>query len=204
MEVIQHYGLIDEAGAVISCRSVPVDDEGPPPDVFEGKDFRLLPAKPEWGAQPSPLHKLRWVDYGIEPEWMLPALEEAKAAAIARTYPDVDGVYRDAVGNRTTEYANAEAAAREYMAAEVKPEIVSGYLTGHARSNPTGEVQSNEWACQQIIERADAFRWAELQMRNVRFDRQADMRAATTDADLVAAVAAWEGFIVWLRATLGL
>ena len=124
--------------------------------------------------------------------------------AIAKTYPDVDAIYQQAIGMRATEYARAEEAARAYLAADPKPAVVSGYITGHAENNPTGQVQTCEWAAQQIIERADAFRWAELQMRNVRFARQADMRAATTIAELEAAVQAWEDFLTWLREMLGL
>lgn len=132
------------------------------------------------------------------------SLDEQKVKTLARTYADVDAVYQQAIGMRATEYARAEEAARTYLAADPKPTVVSDYITGHAQHNPTGLVQDNEWAARQIIERADAFRWAELQMRNVRFARQADMRAATTGLELDTAVAAWEGFLVWLREMLGL
>jgi predicted nucleotidyltransferase len=124
--------------------------------------------------------------------------------AIDQTYTDVDAIYQQAIGMRATEYARAEEAAHAYLAADPKPTVVSGYISGHAENNPTGQVQTHEWAAQQIIERADAFRWAELQMRNVRFARQADMRAATSEIELAMAVATWEDFLVWLREMLGL
>lgn len=143
-----------------------------------------------------------WRDGVIEWEDSVPLAAHIKAA-IDATYPDVDAIYEAAVGRRTTEYTRAEEAAREYVAAEVKPAIVSSYITGHAERNPTGEVQTNEWAAQQIIERADAFRWAELQMRNARFAHQADMRAATSAEELEAVVESWRGFIEWLREILG-
>ncbi|KQQ89551.1 hypothetical protein ASF77_23455 [Massilia sp. Leaf139] len=159
-----------------------------------------VPSFPEPPLPTSTLHvannELYWVETA--------PLDQAKDLAIARTYADVDAVYEAAIGKREPEYAAAEEAARFYLAALVKPVPVSDYITGHARSNPTGKQQTNEWAARQIVERADAFKWAKLQMRNVRFDRQAEMRAATTPEQLAAAAAAWADFITWLRSTLGL
>jgi hypothetical protein len=197
-----YYADVLEGGRVRAC--LPCEDE-PPLPLWYGQaegTLVLLDAPIDW-AGPTPTAVLHLVD-GVQHWVEMGPLEQLKAEAVARTYADVDAVYDAAIGRRATEYASAEAAAREYLAAEVKPGAVSGYITGHARSNPTGEQQTNEWAAQQIIERADAFRWAELQMRNVRFDRQADMRAAAAPEELTAAVAEWDGFIFWLRSTLGL
>lgn len=140
--------------------------------------------------------ELRWVEAGL--------LDECRAECIAKTYRDVDAVYEAAIGKREPEYVEAESVARAYLAADPKPAIVSDYITAHAANNATGLVQTNDWAAQQIVERADAFRWAKLQMRTMRFTRQRDMRTATTHEALNAAVAQWEGFITWLRSTLGL
>lgn len=131
-------------------------------------------------------------------------LEARKAAAVDQCYDDVDAVYRSAIGQRATVYKRAEEASRAYAAAEVKPSPVSNLIADYARSNPTGVQQTDAWAVQQIIERADAFLWAEDQMRGVMFDRHVDMRAATTAGELAAAVTAWTDFIAWLRATLQL
>lgn len=202
MLTTRHYGLV-VAGIVTQSISRIEDDEGPPAR-FVGGDYRLLLAAPDWSAKPTPTTVLRWTDYGSAPAWEeVSPLDDLKAEAIARTYPDVDAVYDAAIGRRTSEYERAEEAARAYKAAGFTGPV-SDYISGHARSNPTGQHQTDEWAAQQIIERADAFRWAELQMRNVRFDRQADMRAATTHDELQTAVAAWDGFISWLRVQLGL
>lgn len=201
MLVSRNYGLV--AGGYVVQSAVRVEaEDGPPMPFPDGGDWRLLPGRPDWSAPAGA--RLKWIDFGASPVWEAPELADLKAAAITRTYADVDGVYDAAIGRRGTEYERAEAAARAYLAADVEPEEVSPYIVGHARSNPTGQQQTNEWAAQQIIARADAFRWAELQMRNVRFDRQADMRAATTPEELAAAVAGWDGFIRQLRSALGL
>lgn len=130
----------------------------------------------------------------------LPPLIEA---AIAATYLDVDGVYRDAVGQRGPEYLDAEADARAFVAAGYAGEV-SPYVSEFALHNPTGEAQTDQWSADSIIARADAFKGAKMAMRNTRFVRQAEMRTATTTAALQAAVGSWNGFIAGLRAQLGL
>lgn len=161
----------------------------------------LTPFPPGWpeGATPTEeLHFSEGVCVWIEGQ----PLAAAQAAAIAKTYIDVDAVYEAAIGRRATEYADAESEARAYAAAGYTG-IAGEYVDGFARRNPTGIVQTSQWAAQQIIGRADAFNSAALSMRTTRFDRQADMRAATTAAELATAVTAWSNFIATLRAQLG-
>lgn len=134
------------------------------------------------------------------PAYDLPA---AIAAAIAKTYLDVDAVYDDAIGRRGTEYAEAEADARTFIAPGYTG-VASAYVSDFALNNPTGVQQTDTWAANQIIARADAFRNAQLSMRSTRFARQKDMRAATTEAGLATAVGAWDGYIATLRVQLGL
>jgi len=201
MLVSRIYGLI-VAGCVTQATVRVEVEEGPPPPAPGGGDWRVLPGAINWAAPHGA--RLKWIDFGVMPEWEPPALAGLQEAAIAKTYTDVDAVYDIAIGRRAVEYQLAEAAARDYLVAMPAPAVVSEYITAHAKNNPTGLQQTNEWAARQIIERADAFRWAALQMRSVRFARQADMRAAATIEELAAAVAKWEEFLTWLRSTLDL
>lgn len=130
-------------------------------------------------------------------------LAELKAAAIAKTYRDVDAIYDDAIGRRATEYKEAEEAARAFASAGFTGSV-SVYVSSFAQYNPTGSVQTNQWSAEQIIARADAFLLAQSAMRTMRFARQAQMQAAEDLAALAAAVAAWGGFILNLRSQLGL
>lgn len=156
-----------------------------------------------WPSAPTPTSEL-WIANG-ELRWVeTSTLEQLCTDAVAKTYPDVDAIYEAAVGSRTVEYQKAEAAARAYQAAEVKPSPASIYITSHALNNPTGQVQSEAWAAQQIIEKADAFAWAVAQMRDVRAASQGRMRAATTPGELEAVEKDWHGFILWVRDVLGL
>jgi len=125
------------------------------------------------------------------------------AAALARCYTDIDAVVIAAVGARTEEYKDAEAAARAYRAAGYEGEVDVD-VSSFALHNPTGEEQSNQWAADQIIARADAFASARKVMRSTRFASQAAMRAAATPAELATAVDAWLAFIAEIRTSLGL
>lgn len=155
-----------------------------------------------------------WVNYRANAmrdglELLLPAVQPSadlallKASAIEKTYADVDAVILAAVGNRAEEYKDAEAAARAFLASG-DGSSVDVTVSSYALYNPTGQVQSNEWAAEQIIQRADAFRAAQKAMRAERFARQAQMRAVAAPAELAVVVEGWEAFIAAVRADLEL
>jgi hypothetical protein len=131
------------------------------------------------------------------------ALQAGIEAAVAQCYRDVDAVTRDAVGDRTEEYREAEAAARAFVAAGYEGEV-DGDVSSYAQHNPTGAAQTNAWAADRIIARADAFRAAQKTMRSQRFASQTKMRAAVTPNQLAAATSEWGAFIAATRSTLGL
>lgn len=128
------------------------------------------------------------------------ALADAIVAAVDKCYPDIDAVYAAAIGNRAVEYTDAETDARAFVAGGAPTENVTSF----AKSNPTGTVQTNEWASALILARADAFKSAQIAMRSQRFDSQAAMRACTTPAELAHVVYLWDQFIAGLRAQLHL
>lgn len=152
----------------------------------------------------STTQELRYTENaGLRWEETLP-FDQLLSAAIDQTYADIDSIYLRAVGARTVEYQEAEAAARAYLAADVKPSPASIFITSHALSNPTKQVQSEEWACQRIIERADAFKWAVSNMRDARAHHQGQMRAAETIDTLETAKGNWRDYIVWMCGVLGI
>jgi hypothetical protein len=131
------------------------------------------------------------------------AFAEAKAAAIDKAFTDVDRVTRAAIGDRVEEYRQAEEEARAYRLAEYTGEV-SLDISSYAEHNSTGAKQTNRWAADGIIARADAFRQAQTTMRAGRFEYQAKMRDARTAADLDKVLAAWNAFIAGVRRALGL
>jgi hypothetical protein len=206
--------------------TVPAQDEQPAPQPFgyvtyqpdgtlDGSYFQVPPE--EHAARliaVSEDERAHWCAYrandardGVMP---VPPAEPApvdlaalKAVAVGRTYADVDAVYDAAVGRRATEYQAAEDAARAFAAAGHQGDA-SEYVADFAAHNPTGQAQTSQWAADQIIARADAFRAAQKAMRGQRFASQDAMRAAATPAELEAAQDAWTDFIAGVRAGLGL
>jgi hypothetical protein len=202
------YANIDAEGWLLAeFGRLDADDMVGPPappglEPVEGTSLRQL-AAPVLRNRPSPTARARWLDTP-EPVWVETAtLDDLKAAAITKTYADVDKVHFDAVGNRATEYQDAERAARAFAADSFQGEADDD-VHSYALDNTTGEVQTDQWAAESIIARADAFRAAQKAMRNARFKRQSEMRAAATPEELMAVAAAWDGFIAGLRAQLGL
>jgi hypothetical protein len=131
------------------------------------------------------------------------ALKTDIEAAVAQCYVDVDAVTKDAVGARTEEYREAEEAARTFATAGYQGDVALS-VSSYAQYNPTRQAQTNQWAADQIIAKADAYREAQVQMRARRFECQTGMRASTTREQLAAAVANWRNFIAGIRSALGL
>lgn len=128
-----------------------------------------------------------------------PPQDDARQSALASTYADVDAIYAAAIGNRKTEYEEAEQAAIAFQAAGYTG-TASPYVADYAATAGITDRQSADL----IIARANGLRAAVLAMRSSRFTAQAAMRAATTQAELDAAVAAWAAFIAQVRTSLGL
>lgn len=174
----------------------------PPPDPVEGVSFYAWQGKLDFSSAPTPTCTLQWENGA--PAWIETAsLDDRKNAAIAKCYTDIDAIYADAVGNRTEEYKDAESDARAFKDAGYTG-TVSDYVHDYALNNPTGTAQTDQWAADQIISRANAFAQAKLSMRSQRFSSQAALRAAAVNADVDAAVSDWNNFIDTTRANLGL
>jgi hypothetical protein len=125
--------------------------------------------------------------------------DDALQSSINKTYTDVDAIYASAIGNRAPEYEQAEQAALAYQAAGYVG-VVSPYVSDYAAAAGITNQQSADL----IISRAEGLRAAVLAMRSARFSAQAAMRAATTQAELDAAVASWGVVIAQVRVSLGL
>lgn len=130
-------------------------------------------------------------------------LESRVESAFKVTYADIDKIYADCVGNRTEEYKDSENDARAFAAAGYEGPVTIN-VSSFAKRNPTGQIQSNEWAAKQIIAQADAYATAKVAMREQRFDTQADLREASTLADLDQIMHHWDEFIQGMRKSLKL
>jgi hypothetical protein len=194
-----YYAEVSITGTVVQC--IHTEFVIVPPEPSEGCTLHALAAPINWAA-PTKSARLMWADGAAV--WVdTRVLADEQAAALDKPRADINAVVWDAVGNLTEEYKDAEVDARAYKAGGyvgTAPRSVASF----ARNNPTGIAQTGQWAADDIIMRAGAFAVAKLAMRENRFARQSEMRAATTLAQLDAAVTAWNGFITQLRAQLGL
>lgn len=199
------YIMVDADDLCVGYNGMPdpPDFTGPPTPPPDGPySYFLATGKLQLTDPAAPTRRLKW--NAGSPVWVeTTTLSDLITTAVAKCYPDIDAVYADAVGNRTEEYKDAESDARAYKATGYTG-TVSDYVHDFAVDNPTGQVQTDQWAADQIIARADAFASAKLSMRSQRFASQAAMRAATTADDLNTVVAAWNNFIATTRQNLGL
>lgn len=201
--ITRFYADVLPNGDVQRVACVDDPDDGPPQLPNCEGTCQYIGTTFTWDA-PSATHKPTWPSDATAIVWVeTAALSDLIAAAVAKCYPDIDAVYADAVGNRTEEYKDAESDARAFKAAGYTG-IVSDYVHDFALHNPTGTAQTDQWAADQIIARADAFNSAKLSMRSQRFASQAAMRAAATADDLNTAVSAWNNFIATTRQNLSL
>jgi len=100
MQVSRNYGLLHN-GYIVQSVVRMEEEEGPPAPAPAGGDWRLLPERPDWSASPG--GRLRWIDYGVAPEWEPPALEQLrdeKTAAINAWKLEANSSYFEFRGER--------------------------------------------------------------------------------------------------------
>ena len=199
--MIKNFAKLESLGSTKVLGFFEADNEGPVDADFPHQE--LAGELDGWPCGPTSTSELH-IDAAGQLAWQeTMSLPDLAAAAVAQTYKDVDAVYTDAIGAREPEYKDAEIEARRFAAAGfVGP--VNTDISSYAEYNPTGQQQTNRWAAEQILMRADAFAAAKSVMRSTRFACQAQMQGASTVEQLATVVAAWRGFIEGLRAQLGL
>jgi len=126
-------------------------------------------------------------------------LADKISRAIITTYIDIDAIYKAAVGHRDEEYKLAEQDALAFKTAGY-----SGTCPVSVSSWKPSSTLTNQQKTDAIIASATAYRAAIPAMRTQRFASQDAMQGATTRAQLDAAVATWNAFIVTTRTSLGL
>lgn len=126
-------------------------------------------------------------------------LAVASAALVRQIDVDADAIYSAVMGNRTTEYTMAEQDAQAFKEA--------GYV-GDAPASvqcwAEVKLQTPQWAADDILATAAAWRGAQAAIRANRLARKEDARIATDQAAIEAVAAAWVAFLVTIRTQLGL
>lgn len=110
---------------------------------------------------------------------------------------DVDAIYLAAIGNRATEYSEAEAQAAAYktaLYAGTVPAYVQSWLTSNLKSLTTAQQAADD-----ILTQAAAWRGAAAAIRANRFIAKKNI-----NNDVSTAMAQWNGFVAAIRGQLGL
>lgn len=122
-------------------------------------------------------------------------LTVARAALIQQIDADTDAIYRAVEGDRTTEYLRAEEEAKAY-----KDAGYTGTVPDSVASWASAKGESATWATDDILATATGWRQAQSSIRAARLTCKEQARAAT---DLAPVVAQWAGFLVTVKAALG-
>jgi hypothetical protein len=123
------------------------------------------------------------------------ALVSARAALLKKIDADTDAIYGAVQGNRGPEYQLAEMDAAAYKAAGY-----SGSVPASVQSWATAKGQTTQWAADDILTTATAWRGAQAAIRSNRLARKEAARVAT---DLTTIAAQWNGFVTYIKAALG-
>lgn len=174
-----------------------------PPPAYNPVTQRLQKMPP---AQTSKGHyEQQWAVYSLfathaENDMAIAADVQAKRlAALRKIDTETDDLYGAVLGNRTEEYTSAANDAQAYRAA------------GYAGTVPPG-VQSwanaKSWTASQaaddILITAGAWVNAQNAIRAARLLRKEQVRSATNIAGVADALAAWHGFLAYIRTMLGI
>ena len=135
------------------------------------------------------------VDAEITPDQ--PEFSVVKSTFIVRIDADADTIYASALGNRETEYKQAEAEASAFRDAGY-----SGQVPEYVQAWASAKGASAQWAADSILATATAWRATQAQIRTNRLACKEAARAATTAEELAPVVAQWDAFVVAITAQL--
>ena len=155
-----------------------------------------------WFLQGEDYEGLDWRDEAQQK----PTLSEIEAAwlgvlqlnAIKQIDADVDAIYQDVVGNRSSEYELTEKGASAFAAGSymgAPPQSILAWATAKGRSN--------QWAADDVIATAAGWRSAQILIRTNRLTAKELIRNATNSDQVDAAEANWESFKAVIRTNLG-
>ena len=163
------------------------------PEHFRLQDDGGGPYIKQWswsGPQPTPEQ--------IAAALPVAEFNAARAEAIRIIDADTDAIYGACIGNRATEYKVAEDEAKAYETnnyAGAAPQSVASWATAKGWT-------ANQ-ATDDILATANQWRGAQASIRANRLARKEQVRTASNQAAVEAAVASWKDFVAATRAALG-
>lgn len=118
--------------------------------------------------------------------------------AVIRIDATADAIYAAALGNRATEYAEAEAQATEYKTAGY-----TGTVPAYVQAWATATGKTAQWAADDILATAATWRTAQTAIRAQRLICKQHAKAATTQSALDAVAVQWGAFVAQVKVQLG-
>lgn len=141
---------------------------------------------------------LEWLEEGNTPTPAdVPSAANIKAANAKKVDADADAIYAGAIGNRATEYGEAEAQATAFKAAGYTgtvPAFVANWLSSNTKGFTTASQATDD-----ILAQAAAWRGAAAAIRGNRL-----LAKKNLINDVPTAMAQWDGFVTTIRGQLGL
>lgn len=154
--------------------------------LFDGTDFAAPP------EPPAPTQEELDAIAAAEAARVLTV---ARAALIRQIDADTDAIYRAVQGDRAMEYLQAEQEARQF-----KKDGYTGDVPDSVASWASAKGETATWATDDILTTARGWRQAQSAIRATRLTCKEQARAAT---DLAPVVAQWAGFLMTVKAALG-
>jgi hypothetical protein len=124
---------------------------------------------------------------------------DAQIAFVKKIDADVDAIYADAIGNRTSEYELAETEALAFKAASY-----SGTAPSSVQSWADAKKQTTKWAADNIIATSTGWRTAQSAIRAQRLLSKESAKIAADMAALSTVRSTWSTFVVMVRTQLGI
>lgn len=125
-------------------------------------------------------------------------LQSGKQSAVLKIDADTDALYSAVLGRRAEEYTSAANDAALY-----KQSGYSGIVPPGVRSWATAKGWTATQAADDILATAAAWVAAQNAIRATRLLRKEQVRSATNNEGVVVALAAWQGFLSFIKKALG-
>ena len=125
-------------------------------------------------------------------------VQSKRVAAVMQIDVDTDALYGAVLGNRTEEYTSAANDAQAYKAAGYTGTVPPG-----VQSWATAKSWTATKAADDILATAAAWVGAQNAIRAARLLRKEQVRATTNTKGVADALAAWAGFLTYIKKMLG-
>ena len=135
--------------------------------------------------------------FGMVAEYIAPKIDGQKRTIITKIDADSDAIYAAALGNRETEYKQAEDEANAFLAA-----CYSGDAPPYVQAWSSAKRKTAQWASDDILATALAWRTAQAAIRMNRLSYKEAARSATTAEELALVVTQWDTFVGAITAQL--